>query len=96
MCVYGYLDYPTDCGRFWDRDLNAARNIGWAFMGWWFSGERPPHLRRPPPPSLTLSVSSVTISVSTTNTIRCALKADQGLKAEKQISPVCYSNKALP
>jgi hypothetical protein len=34
------------CGRYWERDFGAARNIGWVFVGLWVCGVRPPHLRR--------------------------------------------------
>ena len=34
------------CGRYWERDYGAARNIGWVFIGLWVCGVRPPHLRR--------------------------------------------------
>jgi hypothetical protein len=37
-------------GRFWNRDLNAARNIGWVYIGVWLHGVRPVHLRRPSGP----------------------------------------------
>jgi len=40
------LKQCTHCRRFWNRDLNAARNIGWVFFGLWFEGVRPVHLRR--------------------------------------------------
>jgi len=40
------LKQCTHCMRFWNRDWNAARNIGWVFFGLWFEGERPVHLRR--------------------------------------------------
>ena len=40
------LKQCTHCRRFWNRDFNAARNIGWVFIGLWISGERPMHLRR--------------------------------------------------
>jgi len=35
------------CGRFWNRDLNAARNIGWVFLGTWLDGRRPVRLLGP-------------------------------------------------
>jgi len=38
------LKQCTHCGRFWNRDFNAARNIGWVFIGLWMSGIRPAHL----------------------------------------------------
>jgi len=41
------LKQCVHCGRFWGRDLNAARNIGWVFLGAWLDGLRPVHLRRP-------------------------------------------------
>jgi len=41
------LKQCVHCGRFWDRDLNAARNIGWVFLGTWLDGRRPVHLLGP-------------------------------------------------
>jgi len=40
------LKQCTHCRRFWNRDFNAARNIGWVFISLWISGDRPMHLRR--------------------------------------------------
>ena len=72
LCVCCSLDglkQCVHCGRYWNRDVGAARNIGWVFVGLWVSGIRPSHLRRhptnvpasaaPPPPS-----SSVCAGVS--------------------------------
>jgi len=41
------LKQCVHCGRFWNRDLNAARNIGWVFLGTWLDGRRPVHLLAP-------------------------------------------------
>jgi len=40
------LKQCSHCGRYWHRDENAARNIGWVFIGEWLTGMRPLHLRR--------------------------------------------------
>jgi len=52
------LKQCTHCGRFWNRDFSAARNIGWVFIGLWISGDRPMHLRRFSKQIPTISLSS--------------------------------------
>lgn len=56
VAIHG-IRHCVHCGRFWNRDLNAARNIGWVFIGVWMEGERPAHLQRP-------SVSTSTVYAS--------------------------------
>jgi len=45
VAIHG-LKQCIHCGRYWNRDVNAARNIGWVFVSMWLQGERSVHLQR--------------------------------------------------
>mmetsp|Transcript_1004 Transcript_1004/g.1425 ORF Transcript_1004/g.1425 Transcript_1004/m.1425 type:complete len:270 (-) Transcript_1004:9-818(-) len=66
--VHG-LKQCVHCGRYWNRDVSAARNIGWCFLSLCLTGQRPPHLRRPISkkqrvlPSLTLDTANASTTV---------------------------------
>jgi len=65
--VHG-LKQCVHCGRYWNRDVSAARNIGWCFLSLCLTGQRPPHLRRPISKKQRV-LSSLTLNTANASTI---------------------------